>query len=180
MWKGPAVNSPMRLAWSRGNVSQSPTCFPTWEQLQPPSASSSWWLPEGSALHPSISGERLLCCDRQEFQGLMKSVGLLSWLSVNMHACLFWWSAHWHRKKNKKNMDTQQSAHFSLHSREDLNQAMVLIGLSRAHITVKSFQLMVHVNTFFRFLQAFSNSLCWSTDAVNRMSCLQSKHHSAV
>lgn len=99
MWKGLAVNSPLRWAWSRGNASQSPVCSPTWEQLQPPSASSSWWLPEGSTLHPSISGERLLCYDREGFQGLMKSVGLLPWLSVNMRACLFWWNAHWHEKK---------------------------------------------------------------------------------
>lgn len=102
MWKGPAVNSPLRWAWSRGNASQSPACSPTWEQLQPPSASSSWWLPEGSALHPSISGERLLCYDREEFRGLMKSVGFLPWLSVNMRACRFWWNAHWHRKKKHR------------------------------------------------------------------------------
>lgn len=42
MWKGPTVNSPLRWAQSRGNASQSPACSPTWEQLQPPSASSSW------------------------------------------------------------------------------------------------------------------------------------------
>lgn len=85
-----------------------------------------------------------------------------------------------HTDTGKKSMDTQQSVHFSIQFREDLNQAMVLIGLSQAHISVKSFQLMGHVNTLVRFLHAFSNSLCWSTHAVNWMSCLQSKHHSAV
>lgn len=109
MWKGLAVNSLLRWAWSRGNASQSPAWSPTWEQLQPPSASSSWWLPEGSTLHPSISGEMLLCYDREEFQGLMKSVGLLPWLSVNICACLFWWNAHWHmKKKTIKNMHNSQ------------------------------------------------------------------------
>lgn len=55
------MNSPLRLARSRGNASQSPACSPTWEQLQPPSASPSWRLPEESVRHPFISGKRLCC-----------------------------------------------------------------------------------------------------------------------
>lgn len=44
-------------------------CSPTWEQLQPPSASPSWRLPEESVCHPFISeGEAgFLCCDRHAF-----------------------------------------------------------------------------------------------------------------
>lgn len=98
MWRALAVNSPLRWAWSRGNASQSPACVPTWEQLQPPSASSSWWLPEGNTLHPSISEERQHSFDRGGFQGLMTSVGHFPWLLVNMCASLSLWNTHGHKK----------------------------------------------------------------------------------
>lgn len=75
MWKDLTVSSPLRWAWSRGNTIQSPARSPTCEQLQAPSARASWWLPKGSALHPSISDMQLHCFDREGFQGLMKSAG---------------------------------------------------------------------------------------------------------
>lgn len=111
MWKGLAVNPPLRRDSPRGNASQSPAGSPTWKQLRCPSASSSWWLPEGSAPLPSISGERLVCCDRGGFQGLMKSVGLLPWLSINMRAHLFWWTT----REEKRNINTNHSTYFYTH-----------------------------------------------------------------
>lgn len=61
---------------------------------------------------PPLHFRRLLCCDREEFQALIKSVGLLRSLSVNMCACLFWWNAHWHRAKKKKHRQTTVSTFF--------------------------------------------------------------------
>lgn len=155
MQKGLTVNSPLRWAWSRGNVSRSPAGSPTWEQLQPPSASSSWWLPEESARHPSISGER----ERfvvTECEGWMKSARLL-FLSVNM--CMSFLVKY---TLTQGGGDTTQSAKYTSH-----------IILVRFQPDPPSYQGMEHL------CQASSAPCVWSTDAVkaNVMFTKQTPRH---
>lgn len=103
MWKGLTVNSPLRWAWSRGNASQSPACSPTWEQLQPPSASSSWRLPEGSASHPSSFKSEVPLLRQRGFSLFDEISENPSLVCIQyMRARLYCWNAHWHRKKKEK------------------------------------------------------------------------------
>lgn len=143
MWKSLTVNSPLRWAWSRGNASQSPACSPTWEQLQSPSASSSWRLPEGSAPHPSISGEKFLCHEW--------GISVLEAICVNRSHSLF---RPTDTGKGRGSGGGFQSAKLSMHSRDDFNydlSQILLINRAREHLC--------------HFSSAFSNSLHWSTDA---------------
>lgn len=172
MWKGLTVNSPLRWAWSRGNASQSPACSPTWEQLQPPSASSSWRLPEGSASHPSsLKSEAPLLRQRgfSLFDEISENPSLVC--IQYMRACLHCWNAHWHRKKKRK----KHSQHIFLYTSEII---LIRVGHNWSKQS-PDFSQILPVNGACEHLcqvsSALSNSLCWSADAVKRVSCLRSK-----